>query len=621
MKNKKLFKKIDLIFLALFLFSDLSLAQGGAEAAEWEAKDLSGLRLEILKPSQIMETQMRDLLKKPPEFPRDLEVFPVAQPEEKNWLPWDPTGRNNFLTSKDCSQESLRERLWRNTSSADQGSAVNDWVHRCQKEIAGPFAKYSYAPLIKYATVAYDFLANPNILGVRATLPDGRVLTGFIAMKPDSKPRPFVIAKCGIFCNGEQSTTHRSFMMHLFDESPFHVLALSSNTGSDFQIENKAFSAGGFDEGRQLYQIAQLVRSPDSPIRERISSVHVVGASLGGSATLFAGLYSSVNDSPHQEAIQSVTATCPVVVLETSAKSLFSAQPISTFASFETIHQIRGIYSFVPVLGRFFPSDPRWLNGKEIYKKLTKAVVAYYHGWTTKTPWDLKPFKGVHIDSLDQYWRLNDFRNYISQVRVPTLTIAAENDKFVKVTDNTKLLDQALQRLPNKNVGNIFFKQGNHCAFAEANGWGNYSMILREYILTHSPEAKDHWKAIRVPLRNQEIDLDSRERIVETSWEARAGEGSLRLKFKIFTEPRFLDIYACFAYKYLKPSTHCYRDVVVKVPIRSLPLDFSGIPKSKYEVTSLTRIANTNFSVVDENGDLVVNSNHTPKYVKVRFWR
>ncbi|MGZ6449065.1 MAG: hypothetical protein ACXWRA_13580 [Pseudobdellovibrionaceae bacterium] len=539
-----------------------------------------------------------------PELPPDLQVSPVSGQKQGNWFPWNPTGMNNRPASNYCSKDFLRDQLWLfSYSVAAQGKAVNDWIHRCNKEISSPYFNSSSAPLMKYATVSYEMRENPHIRMIKATLPDGRKLTGLLAMKPDDKPRPFIIAKCGIYCNSEQSTTQRAFMMHLFDESPFHVLALANNTGSDFQIDNQAFSLGGFDEGRQLYEIAQLLRSPESPIRHRISSVHVMGSSLGGNAALYAGLYASLNPppDPYPDLIQSVTAICPVVVLENSGQHLFLAQPISTVASFETIHHIRGVYSFVPVLGHYFPGDLSSLKGKKLYDKVMKVVVAYYKEWTSTDPWDLKPFTGVRIDSLAQFWRMNDFRNYVSQVNVPTMTISSDNDAFIKSGQNGRLLELSLLTKPNDKVGNIFFSKGNHCAFSIANGWANYSTLQRDYILSHSPEAKEHWKEVNAPLPQQDLDISSHEKIVEAEWMAHAGDDQIRLRLKL-------------------SGVLLSRNIDMLIPLSSLPVSSIGTPHSTYDVNQLNRLANTRFSVVDEKGELVTNTNHIPKYIKAWDW-
>ncbi|MBS1969818.1 MAG: hypothetical protein JSU04_05900 [Bdellovibrionales bacterium] len=556
----------------------------------------------------------------PPEFPGDLTVSDGVDPGKHNWFPWDPTGANNFPTSPECSQDALRSLIWKSNKTCDQGKAVNAWVNRCSDEISSPLSRHSFVPLIKYATVDYNFLDNPYIQAVKATLPDGRMLTGFVAMKPGNTPRPFIIAKCGVLCNATQSTTHRAFMMHLFDESPFHVLTLANITGSDFQMQNKAFSVGGFDEGRQLYQIAQLVRSPDSPIASRISSVHVVGASLGGSGALYSGLYSSLNDYPPQQSIQSVTAVCPVVVVENSAKRLYAAKPISTVATFETLNRLKSLFGFVPVLGKVLPDGWHRLKGDKLYEKVSEAIYEYYRDWTAKKPWDLQPFKGTKITSQKQFWQVNDFRNYISDVKVPTLTIAAENDDLVRVDANTKLLTDALKKSPNDSIDTVFFKQGNHCAFGVANGWGNYSMLLREYILTHSPEAKDHWKPNTVRLPELRIPMADHERIVETVWRAREGDDNMYLKVKIFSPRMIGDAATCPLDRVFKNDPRCYRDLKVAVPIRSLPLEMREAPVGKYEVTSMTRFANTRFSLLDENGELVTATNRSPAFVRVWDW-
>jgi len=615
-----------LISASILLFA-VSGALAIEPLPETEIHGLEGVKLEIYqrppkakKPGEKRQAPPR----KPPvpvKFPGDLTVSDDLPERTRNWFPWDPTGVNNFPTSTECTQDSLRDLIWKNRKACDQGKAINGWIERCGNEISSPFSRHSFVPLIKYATMTYDFLDNPYVHAVKATLPDGRMLTGFVAMKPDDKPRPFIIAKCGVFCNAEQSTTHRAFMMHLFDESPFHVLTLANITGSDFQKTNKAFSVGGFDEGRQLYQIAQLVRSPDSPIAHRISSVHVMGASLGGNGALYSGLYSSLNDPPGIQSIQSVTAVCPVVVVENSAKRLYSAKPISTVATFETLNQIKRVFSFVPVLGKILPEGWHKLRGSKLYSKITEAIFEYYRDWTAQHPWDLKPFVGTKVTSIEQFWKLNDFRYYMNDVRVPTLTIAAENDGLVKVDGNSKLLMEALKKTPSDYLDTVFFKQGNHCAFGLANGWGNYSMLLREYVLTHSPEALDHWKPRTVRLEGARADLIQGERVVQATWQAHETEEFMELTYTIFSSRMTGESMECSFDRLYKADSRCYRQQKISIPLRDLPLPSKEPPMGDYEVTSLTRFANTRFSLLNKDHELAVNSPYPPEYVQVWEWR
>lgn len=628
----------------LFLFSFAHAASEQKPAVEIHLQDASGLTVDIYKrlPSPAREPRRpvpktpprkpapspspsRPSNPTPPDFPEDLTISEGANGSKHTWFPWDPTGANNFPTSPDCSQDALRESIWRTSEPAPQGRNIGDWLNRCNGQIGSALSRHSFFPLIKYATIDYDFAANENIHAVLATLPDGRKLRGFIAMKPGNVRRPFVIAKCGVLCNATQSTTHRAFMMHLYDESPFHVLTLANNSGTDFVKDNQAFSVGGFDEGRQLYQIAQLVRSADSPIRDRISSVHVVGASLGGSAALYSGVYSSVNDPSGARAIQSVTGVCPVVVVESSAKRLYSARPISTVASFETVHQIRDIFGFIPFFNKVF--GPNWhkLRGEKLYGKVCDAIYEYYHDWTTKHPWDSKPFEGVKIDSMKQFWELNDFRNYAPLVRIPTMTVAAENDDLVRVDGNTKLLTETLQKENNEYISTEYFKQGNHCAFGVANGWGNYSMLLREYILSHSPEARDHWRSHTVKLPPVSVRLIQGESIVQATWLARVGDENMWLKLKIFGPRMIGDSGVCDWEHRYHADPRCYRDAKVAIPLRALPFGGDaagggGVPETKFAATSLTRFANTRFSLSDAGGKTVVDTTAMPSSVRVWDW-
>lgn len=614
----KIIKYFCLVFFGGF-FVFWNLANAAPESAtEIEVLGLSGIKLEIFKrPSLKKNKAPREKL---PEFPDDLIVSRDVNELGRNWFPWSPTGANKYVTGPECSKESLRDVIWQQSTARGQGQAINAWIDRCGTQIGSALSRHSMIPLIKFATVDYDFLDNPNIHSVRATMPDGRILTGFIALKPDGKPRPFIIGKCGALCDAEQSTTHRSFMMHLFDESPFHVLSLGNVTGADFQIMNKAFSVGGFDEGRQLFQMAQLLKSPHSPIAPRISSVHVIGASLGGSGALYSGLYSSMNETPGSESIQSVTALCPVVVMENSAKRLYLAKSISAVASFGTIHRLKDVFAFIPLLNRIFPEGWSHLRGVHLYEKIAAAIYQYYHDWTTKNPWDLKPFVGVQVDSIEQFWRLNDFRNYAHDVRIPTLAIAAENDDLIRVDANTKLLTQTLRSTPNSAIETVYFKQGNHCAFSVANGWANYSTLLREYILSHSPEAKDHWKMHKIRFSKSASRLEPHEVVLETLWQARASDPNIYLKMKVFT-PRILgDSLSCARESIQHADARCYREIELKVPLAALPASPARVPETKYDVTSLTRFANTRFTLLDKNGDLVARSNMMPEYVKIWEW-
>lgn len=612
-----------IVFLLVDLLFNCSMAKATdavdpeAEVVEVKLQDPSGLTVEIFKKKPATP------VKNPaPKFPDDLIISDDIRAPDKTWFPWIPTGENNFPAEDNCRQESVRDRIWNNKSSVkDQAAALNDWVKNCYDKLARGFLRSTYIPLIRFSTVDYDLLESRNIHHIRATLSDGRVLDGFVAMKPDNIPRPFIIAKCGVLCNAEQSVIHRSFMMHLYDESPFHVLTLANNTGSDFQINNKALSVGGFDEGRQLYQIAQLVRSPDSPIYGRISSVHVMGASLGGSAALYAGLYASQNDPVRKSSIQSVTALCPVVVLDNSIRDIYTTKPISTVAVFETLHQIKDVFNFVPVIGRYFPIDPKRIKPGELYEKITQAVFSYYNEWTQKSSWDLKPFQGVQVQSINQFWDLNDYRKYVDQVTVPTLTISSDNDEFVKTPTNSRLLAKTLAKSPNENVGNLFLHQGNHCAFAISNGWSNYSMILREYVLSHSPETKKYWHRTDKDFIPPHWKISDGERVVDTSWDAAIDDDDMYVKIKIFSPRQQFQPGECEKQEPTMASPHCYRRVEYRVPIRALPLEDLETPRCKFDVTSLTRLANTRFSLVDEKGELVVNSQRKPRYVRGWVWR
>lgn len=580
----------------------------------WEVSGESGIKIQA---TQVPPKNWQD------EFPTDLIVTPGLAPGKKEFLPWDPTGRNNYPATPECQPEIIREKIWKHKSSVKaQASAVNEWLHECSDQISDPLRKWSYLALLKYARTNYRSEENSDIYYMTVTLPDGRLLTGFAAIKQGDTPRPLVIAKCGVLCNAEQSATLRAYMMHLYDESPFHVLALSNITGSKFQMDNGVLAAGGFDEGRQIYQIAKLTRHPDSPLLNTISSVHVVGASLGGNSALFSGLYASENDPAGKSSIQSVAAVCPVVVLENAVHRLYFSRGVSPLIAAKTLRSIKDIFYFVPVLGDLFTYGKKYLAPQKVYDQLSKAMAEYYIEWTSKKPWDLKPFQGVQVQSLKQFWQLNDFRNHLQDVKTPSLVIQAENDSIVRYKDNSELLAEALRKNPNENIEVVLFKQGNHCAFPVANGWANYSTLVREYILSHTPEASKYWQPVVRPLEKYSWKINGSDLIVETYWQAELNNPALILTLKMFNplgKGHEESINECALDNPHRANAECYREVKMAIPMEDLQLEGFRTPKNMFEVTAFTRFANTRLRVLNENKKTLIHTHDEPRFVQ--FWK
>ena len=96
---------------------------------------------------------------------------------------------------------------------------------------------------------------------------------------------------------------------------------LANVSGTDYLKDNGVVAVGGFDEGDQIMQVAEIVKDSNAKLSQYISDIHVLGFSLGGNGALFSSLYNSFSED---RPISSVAAICPVVNLQPTMESVFS---------------------------------------------------------------------------------------------------------------------------------------------------------------------------------------------------------------------------------------------------------------------------------------------------------
>ena len=120
-----------------------------------------------------------------------------------------------------------------------------------------------------------------------------------------------MILRLGVFSNVEEFLPERFLLMQIFEQGLANVLVLENSTGADFIANNQRWTMGGYDEGLQNMQVVRMLRRSSAPLSQLISSVHLMGVSLGGHGVLFASLLNQYNGQPEHQAIQSFTTFCP----------------------------------------------------------------------------------------------------------------------------------------------------------------------------------------------------------------------------------------------------------------------------------------------------------------------
>jgi pimeloyl-ACP methyl ester carboxylesterase len=285
--------------------------------------------------------------------------------------------------------------------------------------------------------------------------------------------------------------------MNLYDEGPFHVLLVPNITGSDFQRDNGILPLGGYDEGRQILKLAQWVQSPGFKYHKKISEVHLLGVSLGGSSTLYAALYASHNRKADGSAyINSAFVGCPVVDLEKSVQELYSGGIISQIFKRVFWHQMQAIANDVPVVREIIGDGDitKKHDLVEIEELITRGALSYYKKATLRPDFNLAPFQDAKISNRDDLWNLNRFQNYADQVNLPVYVWAADNDKIVSAYKNADLLKGR------DHYNLIRTPKGNHCMFSDSYSWKIMGAITRGIFVSKSRHLYSQLKTRILPL-------------------------------------------------------------------------------------------------------------------------
>ena len=434
-----------------------------------------------------------------------------------NWDPEDNpqgtlsfNGKSLWKTRPKCSAQALKKAV---DASSHSGTTIKNFIERCEKKIL-QYPRSAFFTLYQIAQLNYDFKQHPYIKPVKLTLEDGTILRGFLGLKSDNKPRPMVIARCGLFCDADRSRSGKNMMMHLFDESPFNILFLGNSTGSHFHRDNRNIALGGFDEGIQLMNIAKIIN--DHPnLSQRTSSFHIATVSLGSHGALYSGLYNSYNYSLQYPKINSIIAMCPVVELQTTLQKSFTDIIRRNFFLFFFKSAIIKAYAFIPTLQEIFPDIAKIQSGA-VPAALVEAAVEYYKD--KGSGWTLPPFTGATINNEAEFWSLNNYLRFAHLSNTPTLVVSSKNDFIVTYEENTKRLEEALAQRPNPDLQVISLQYGSHCAPSINYSRETLSQAYRSFILSHSPTLIEEQKTVASQKFFPNPELSDGDVLFDTSW-------------------------------------------------------------------------------------------------------
>ncbi len=541
--------------------------------------------------------------------------------DKSSWLTklisWVPSGAYKANITKACHFSQVEKILSHpGITNQKQAEDFQGWVNKCEPQLSR-YAGDKFTVLLNYALTKYSMRDNENLTKVKINLSNGYILRGILGLKRDGEKRPLILIQSGVHNNADDGPSARNIIMQLFDESPFNVLFIGSVTGKDFMMDNGMLTLGGLDEGRNLIEIARMIKN-DAPFKDIVSEIHVLGISLGGHGALYSSLY---NSFLKEKAIESVMAFCPVNNLGPTMDSVFDNTLRGVYYNMLTKKLFKEVYDYVPVLGQVLKKNENW--SRETMRVAVKEMsFRHYRAISQYDEWTYPPFSEFKIRKPEDLWNLSQFVDQADKVSTPTMVAYSGDDYLVLPNLNSNTLLEKLKNSPNPNLGVVKFQKGNHCAAAISSGWPTISSLFRTYFLSHSKNVDGLNDTVQVNLKNylrykkyplsKHLNKNNLQSNVE--FQALKKKDYVHLKFTIFdpTKDRY-----CKIYKYNTAPRECFYKESVDVPIAAFHgVDVSS-PVDEFESQRLTRWLNTHVEVLNAKGENLLGDREWPVYLKI----
>lgn len=489
-----------------------------------------------------------------------------------------PDGLSNKDMSPQCDPRRLEDDVLNKKMTLSQYySTVKKYFSQCSGELTQN-TFLGKLGLLKFSRVIYPFLSHPQISEFMIKLPDGTKVPGILAMKKDPKPRPLVIVKCGVFCSAAETSSLKNYMMHLFDQSPFNVLILANQTGMDYIFYNKRMTIGGWGEGYESLQVGKWMLEKWEN-RDRISSIHLMGISLGGNAAVLGASY---NDkfplASGKKVFNSVTAICPVVSLRPTLDTLYKSLIVGSLFTKMTKGHFSEASSYVTDVPDMLAAD-KFPRQKEEFTK--------YIGTLAVTSMNRR---GIATD-LNTFYKSTNFWNLKEEVKTPMLVWASKDDSVVNNRLNAAVVEHDDMYEKSANVGVVNLQYGDHCGFATAYGAQASATVLRTFVLQNSPEFLPSYNVKQnLPWKFGFKKMGPQYEHVGQTWKFTSGSDKVKVSFRVFN---WSSNEECSSKGPWGASASCVTSHDYWVPLSSFSSLGARVPRTEAEAQALTREFNT----------------------------
>lgn len=438
--------------------------------------------------------------------------------------------------------------------------------------------------LIKFSTVTYNLNKNNLIKKTTLDLSDGSKIEAYLGIKDLSVRRPWIILKCGVFCDITTTLSINNFIINFFDQSPFNIIFVSNYTGSRYIQSNSSLRLGGFYEVYDLYDIAHWLKY-DSPYSHTVDSIHAVGVSLGGSSAMAVRHLQNLHYTHDQEPLfNSTLAICPVVNLGPTLNDMYTNPKKSKIFTTLTWKYLKDAAPYLnqatDYLSTNFPPKAELFPSM-----LIDIVLRYGRSWeSTRPPGRMAPLPINADDFLNKNYFSSEEE---SSFTIPTLAWGSHDDNVVDFNLNTQSLLNI--KNPPPTLGALGVEFGDHCGFDTSYGYTATTSLLQSFIINNSPNFKSRSQMSQLPLPGKQPTFSRNETHLLQWWNAIPGSDTLLLHYETFDPDLGKN---CKDTPVFKSKPQCRKHYTQLVSLSKLSGFNNSIPQNETEAQILTRQLN-----------------------------
>ncbi|MBC7421421.1 MAG: hypothetical protein H7328_11905 [Bdellovibrio sp.] len=339
--------------------------------------------------------------------------------------------------------------------------------------------------LMQNLSIKFDLSDTQHFRKVWFHLKPDLKVRGLFGIQDFQKKRPLIIIRMGIHGNVDEVLAERFLAKVVYEDLGANFLLLENLTSYAFVSQNQNLSFGGIDEGLQTFLILNEITKINSPFKNLLSDIHLIGLSMGGTGTFVTALL----DQSNGKKIKSIVDFCPLINLEKTFDAhaqtgisqalidLWNARRLNTVfdrypKEMKDSQWWKTIFDLKP---RFTPALLDILN-RDRKQPLTSVADVEAEVKTMKWP---KGFS-EHLQNSKSFYELNDFWPLYQGVTTPISIVVTPKDPLVINEFNSEMIYTKKQPGDFTSVNYHIYDRGIHCGFSPVYQWSYVVDLVRK---------------------------------------------------------------------------------------------------------------------------------------------